>query len=163
MIERLLERVLFSSRWLLAPLYVGLAVLLLLDIWEFFAELFQLVPALIAHHAAHLAVDTLTLLDLVLMANLVIMVMLSGFENFVAKINIEPAQQRLAWLTALDPGSVKVKIVTSVAVISAIDLLKVFFEIDQIPNDKLLWNVVIQLTLVATAIAFALVERRTGH
>lgn len=147
----------------MAPLYFGLACLLLLFIWQFFAELVHLAAAIAAQQEPHLVLDALTLLDIVLIASLIVMVMLSGFENFVAKITIGTEQRSLAWLTALDPGSIKVKILTSVAVISAIDLLKIFFEIDQVSNDKLLWNVVIQLTLAATAIAFAVVGSRGEH
>jgi uncharacterized protein (TIGR00645 family) len=154
---------LFASRWLLAPLYFGLACLLLLFIWQFFVELAHMAAAIGSGQEAHLTLDALTLLDLVLIASLIVMVMLSGFENFVAKITIGAEQRSLAWLTALDPGSIKVKILTSVAVISAIDLLKIFFEIDDVPNDKLLWNVVIQLTLTVTAIAFAAIGSRGEH
>jgi uncharacterized protein (TIGR00645 family) len=161
--ERLVERVLFASRWLMAPLYLGLALVLVLFVVEFCVELWQLAAATIRHEGVNLTLAALSLLDLVLVASLIVMVILSGFENFVAKITLGEAQERLAWLTKLDTGSLKVKIVASIAVISAIDLLKMFFEIDQVADDKLLWLVVIHLTFVATALLLAVLDRLAEH
>ncbi len=165
--ERFLERVLFASRWLLAPLYLGLALVLLLFVGAFFVELAGLVQSLLEGGEEHLTLAALKLLDLVLVASLVVMVMISGFENFVAKITLGADQQRLSWLTELDTGSIKVKILGSIAVISAIYLLEQFFDIEGVPDGKLLWLVVIQLTFVVSAVLLAVLDRlaprRDGH
>ena len=161
--ERLVERVLLAGRWLLAPLYLGLALLLVLFVVTFFTELAQVVQATIAGEHPSLTLVALKLLDLVLVAGLIVMVMLSGFESFVAKITLHETQERLSWLTELDPGAIKVKIVGSIAVISAIFLLERFFDIDQVPVDKLIWLVVIHLTFVVTAVLLALLDRINEH
>ncbi len=157
--ERLIERFLFAGRWLMAPLYVGLVVLLLFFVAEFYAELGHFVVALLSGERVDLIGVALTLVDLVLVASLIIMVTLSGFENFVSKITLSAAEERLGWLMKFDVGSLKVKMAASIAMISAIDLLKVFLDIKEVPSDKLWWLIVIPLALVATALALAALDR----
>jgi uncharacterized protein (TIGR00645 family) len=163
MIPRLLERILFASRWLLAPLYLGLGLSLLLFIVEFCREFVHLVRDLIAGNGNPLALWELRLLDLTLVASLVVMVMISGFENLVSKIRLGENQDQLAWLTNIGTGSLKVKIMSVVAVISAIYLLELFFDIDQVPADKLLWLVILQLTFVVSALLLALLDAIAGR
>ncbi len=167
MMERFIERVLFASRWLLAPLYLGLGLVLLLFVGAFFVEVAHIAETLLAGGDEMLTLAALRLLDLVLVASLVVMVMISGFENFVAKITLGADQERLAWLTELDTGSIKVKIMGSIAVISAIYLLELFFDIDTVPEGKLLWLVVIHLTFVVSALLLAVLDhlaaQRKGH
>jgi uncharacterized protein (TIGR00645 family) len=160
---RFIERLLVASRWLMVPLYFGLALLLLLFVFEFFAELVHLGGALVAQEDPRLTLTSLRLLDLVLVAGLIVMVMISGFENYIAKIDLGEKHQALEWLTRLDSGSIKVKILSSIAVISAIYLLELFFEIDQVANDKLLWLVVLHLTFVVTAVLLAVLDRVSEH
>jgi uncharacterized protein (TIGR00645 family) len=157
--ERLIERVLFASRWLMAPLYLGLAALLILLVVQFGIEWAHLALKLPAAHEQDIVVGTLTLVDLVLVASLVVMVMLSGFENFVSKIDVGAAEERLSWLMKLDTGSIKVKVVSSIVAISAIDLLKAFFDVEAMTNDKLMWLVLIHLTFVVTAIMLTVLDR----
>jgi uncharacterized protein (TIGR00645 family) len=161
--ERFIERLLVAGRWLMAPLYLGLALLLALFIVQFFTEFVHLVAVLVAREDPHLTLGSLRLIDLVLVAGLVVMVMISGFENYIAKIDLGEKREGLEWLTRLDVGSIKVKIMGSIAVISAIYLLELFFDIDQVANDKLLWLVVLHLTFVATAVLLALLDRLTEH
>lgn len=157
--ERLIERILFASRWLMAPLYLGLAALLVLLVVQFGIEWIGLARRLLALHEEDVVIGTLTLVDLVLVASLVVMVMLSGYENFVSKIDIVAAEERLSWLMKLDTGSIKVKVVSSIVAISAIDLLKAFFNVEAMANDKLMWLVLIHLTFVLTAIMLTLLDR----
>ena len=157
--ERLIEKVLFASRWLMAPLYLGLAALLILLVVQFGIEWAHLALKLPTAHEQDIVVGTLTLVDLVLVASLVVMVMLSGFENFVSKIDVGEAEERLSWLMKLDTGSIKVKVVSSIVAISAIDLLKAFFDVQAMTNDKLMWLVLIHLTFVVTAIMLTLLDR----
>jgi uncharacterized protein (TIGR00645 family) len=158
LVERFIERMLFASRWLLAPLYFGLALALALFIGAFFVGLVHLFERLATGGEPNLVLAALRLLDLVLMANLIVMVMISGFENFVAKITLDQRHERLAWLTEIEAGSIKVKILGSIAVISAIYLLELFFDIDEVPEGKLVWMVVIQLTFVVSAVMLALLD-----
>jgi uncharacterized protein (TIGR00645 family) len=85
--------------------------------------------------------------------------MLSGYENFVAKIDAATAGERLSWLMKLDTGSIKVKVLSSIVAISAIDLLKAFFDVQAVADDKLMWLVLIHLTFVLTAILLTLIDR----
>jgi uncharacterized protein (TIGR00645 family) len=161
--ERYVERLLVAGRWLLAPLYLGLALLLVLFIVQFFAEVGHLVVALVQREDPHLTLNTLRLLDLVLVAGLIVMVMISGFENYIAKIDLGERREGLEWLTRLDVGSIKVKIMSSIVVISAIYLLEQLFDIDRTANDKLLWLVVLHVTFVVTAVSLALLDRLSEH
>jgi uncharacterized protein (TIGR00645 family) len=157
--ERLIERILFASRWLVAPMFLGLAALLVLLVIQFGVEWVELARHMLDSHDQDLILGTLTLIDLVLVATLVLMVMLSGYENFVAKIDAATAGERLSWLMKLDTGSIKVKVLSSIVAISAIDLLKAFFDVQAVADDKLMWLVLIHLTFVLTAILLTLIDR----
>ena len=164
---RFIERVLFASRWLLAPLFLGLALVLLLFIGEFFREVAQVAEGMVAGSDTPLFLAALRLMDLVLVASLVVMVMISGFENFIAKTTLSESQEQLSGLAKLDTGSIKVKIMSSIAVISAIYLLELFFDIEEVPEGKLLWLVVIHLTFVVSALLLTVLDylasKRAGH
>jgi uncharacterized protein (TIGR00645 family) len=161
MVERLIERVLFASRWLLAPLYLGLALVLVIVAIEFFRELVHAVPALPAGQPTDTILMTLSLVDLVLVANLVVMVMLSGYENFISRLDVVTAEKNLAWLGKLDAGSLKLKLATAIVAISAINLLRAFMDAAEVADDKLLWLVIIHLTFVASAMMLTLMDRWT--
>jgi uncharacterized protein (TIGR00645 family) len=161
--RRFLERVVLMCRWLLAPLYLGLAALVLLLVARFFTEVAHMAFRLLADDGAHLTVAALTLIDLVLVASLVVMVMLSGFDTFVARIDLGDDRDGLARLTRLEAGSIKVKIVSGAAVISAIYLLEAMFDIDDYNNGRLFAMVGLHLTLVVTAVLFAVLDRVERH
>jgi uncharacterized protein (TIGR00645 family) len=160
---RFIERLVLLSRWLLAPLYLGLALLLLLFVAGFFIELAHLATGLLDGEAGHLTLSALTLVDLVLVASLIVMVMLSGFDNFVARIDLGEDHEGLVRLTRLEAGTIKVKIVSAAAVISAIYLLEVLFTVDSVAVSKLLWILALHLTLVVTAVLFAVLDRLEKH
>jgi uncharacterized protein (TIGR00645 family) len=160
--ERALERVLFASRWLLVPLYLGLGLLLVAFSVHLVRELIAVALHALTGRDVDLIVATLTLVDLTLVAGLVVMVMLSGYENFVSKLDIAAASQSVAWLGKLDAGSLKVKVLIAIVTISAVQLLKAFMDVGDYPDDKLLWMVVIHLTFVVSAIAIAAMDRLTA-
>jgi uncharacterized protein (TIGR00645 family) len=160
--ERLIERVLFTSRWLLVPLYLGLALFLLILVFAFFRELLHVASGLPASGETEIVLAALALVDLVLVASLIIMVMLSGYENFVAKIDITAAEENLAWLGKLDTGSLKVKLAASIVAISAIHLLGAFMDAEHVADDKLMWLVILHLTFVASALLLTVMDRLTG-
>ncbi len=157
--ERVLEQILFASRWLLAPLYFGLALVLVLLAALFFRELAHLATAATALREVDVILAALTLIDLALIGGLVVMVMLSGYENFISKLDEAAAGQRIAWLGKLDTGTLKLKVAASIVAISSIQLLKGFMEVDTLPDDKLLWMVVMHLTFVVSALMLAVMER----
>lgn len=161
--ERLIERTLIAARWLLAPLYLGLALLLVLFIVQFFQSLWHATLGVIGTTHTELIIDALSMVDLALVASLIEIVMLSGYVNFISRLDLESVSVQLGWLAKLDAGSVKVKIAVAIVVISAIDLLQAFLEIEDIANDKLLWRVIVHLTFVVSALALACLDRLTAR
>src|SRR5262245_9776004 len=124
--ERTFERILFAMRWLLAPLYFGLGLMLVLFILQLVRELIHILEGATSIAEVDLILASLTLIDMTLVASLIVMVMLSGYENFVSKLDLEGAEKSLAWLGKLDAGSLKIKVAASIVAISSIHLLKAF-------------------------------------
>lgn len=164
-LERMIERTLFACRWLLVPLYLGLGALLLLFTIHFFRELLHLFERALALGETEMILGALNLIDLALIAGLIVMVMLSGYENFVSRLDIGETEKTISWLGKLDAGTLKLKVAASIVAISAIQLLKGFMEVQSLPNDKLLWLTLIHLTFVVSALLLALMDRimANGH
>ena len=161
--ERAIENLLYASRWLLAPIYIGLSLALLALGIKFFQEAFHVLPLVLQMKEADLVLITLSLVDIALVGGLIVMVMLSGYENFVSAINIKEGGEKLDWLGKLDAGSLKQKVAASIVAISSIHLLKAFMNAPQIDNDKLMWYVIIHLTFVLSALGMAFVDRLNQH
>jgi uncharacterized protein (TIGR00645 family) len=161
--ERAFENLLYASRWLLAPIYIGLSLALLALGIKFFQEAFHVLPLVMQIKEADLVLITLSLVDIALVGGLIVMVMLSGYENFVSAIDIREGGEKLDWLGKLDAGSLKQKVAASIVAISSIHLLKAFMNAPQIENDKLMWYVIIHLTFVLSALGMALVDRMNHH
>ena len=163
MVERTFENLLYASRWLLAPIYIGLSLALLALGIKFFQEVLHILPAVLEMKEADLVLVTLSLEDIALVGGLIVMVMLSGYENFVSAIDIKEGAEKLDWLGKLDAGSLKQKVAASIVAISSIHLLKAFMNAQQIDNDKLMWYVIIHLTFVLSALGMAFVDRMNQH
>lgn len=157
--ERTFERLMYASRWILAPIYLGLSIALLLLGIKFFEEAMHAIPQVLAYKEADLVLLTLSLVDIALVGGLLVMVMLSGYENFVSRIDVAEDTEKLSWLGKLDSGSLKQKVAASIVAISSIHLLKAFMNAHNIANDKLMWYVIIHLTFVLSALGMALVDR----
>ncbi|QEP43891.1 TIGR00645 family protein [Ectothiorhodospiraceae bacterium BW-2] len=157
--ERFIESALYTSRWLLAPIYLGLSLTLIALALKFFQELIYIFPVLFSLPEADLLLKVLTLIDLALVGGLLVMVMFSGYENFVSRIDIKEGEEKLSWLGTLDAGSLKQKVAASIVAISSIHLLKAFMNANHIPNDKLMWYVIIHTTFVLSAMGMAYVDR----
>ena len=163
MIERTTEKTLYASRWLLAPIYLGLSLALILLGVKFFQEVIHAFPLVLEFTEANLVLVILSLVDMALVGGLIIMVMLSGYENFVDQIDIDAGKEKLSWLGKLDAGSLKQKVAASIVAISSIHLLKAFMNAQQIANDKLMWYVIIHLTFVVSALGMAYVDKMNKH
>ena len=165
MLERQIERLLFACRWLLAPMYLGLALALLALGVKFFQEAVHLLFAVATLPEDKLVLVTLTLIDLVLVGSLIVMVMFSGYENFVSRIDVADEGEKLGWLGKLDAGTLKLKVAASIVAISSIHLLKVFMDAKTMPNDKIFWYVVVHLTFVVSALLLGVLDRMSfaGH
>ena len=160
-VESLVEKTLFASRWLLCPLYIGLAFLLLFTI-HFFRELIDITIHAFSVTEQDLVVEAMTLIDLALAGGLIVMIMLSGYENYISKLDIVDAEKSISWLGKLDTGTLKLKVSATIVTISAVQLLKAYLEINAIANDKLLWLVVIHLTFVVSALLLTVMDRLLG-
>ena len=163
MIENIAEKFLYASRWLLAPIYLGLSFALLLLGLKFFQEVIHALPLVFSIKEADLVLLILSLIDLSLVGGLIVMVMLSGYENFVSSIDIDDGAEKLSWLGKMDAGSLKQKVAASIVAISSIHLLQKFMNVQSIDNDKLMWFVIIHLTFVVSAIGMAYVDKINKH
>src|SRR6187399_2132864 len=143
MMEKLIERVLFASRWLLAPIYLGLSLGLVLLGIKFYMELIHSLQHIFELAESDVVLSLLAMVDLALVASLIVMVMFSGYENFVSKIDMAGEGEKLSWLGKMDAGTLKLKVATSIVAISSIHLLRAFMDAQKIANDKLFWYVVI--------------------
>ncbi len=161
--EKTFERIMYARRWILAPIYLGLSLALLMLGIKFFEEALHALPLVFEMKETDLVLLVLSLVDLALVGGLLVMVMFSGYENFVSRIDVAEGTETLAWLGKLDSGSLKQKVAASIVAISSIHLLKAFMEAQQISNDKLMWYVIIHLTFVLSAIGMAFVDRMNQH
>lgn len=159
MIERFFENTLYASRWLMAPIFFGLSLALLALSIKFFQELIHLFPLLLEMGESDLVLTLLALVDLSLVGSLIVMVMFSGYENFVSKLDIKTGSEKLDWLGKLDAGSLKLKVAVSIVAISSIHLLRVFVNIEKIPDNKLLWYTAIHMTFVVSAFIVAYMDK----
>lgn len=159
MIERGIERLLFASRWLLAPVYLGMSLALMALGVKFFQEIFHVATNILAIAEQDLVLVLLSLIDLLLVGSLIVMVMFSGYENFVSRIDIGDGSDKLGWLGKLDAGTLKLKVAASIVAISSIHLLEKFMRADEIPGDKLFWYVIIHLTFVVSAVLMGVLDR----
>ena len=161
--EKLIERTMYASRWLLAPIYLGLSLAMLALGIKFFQELIHTAPHLIEITEADLVLKLLSLIDLALVGGLIVMVMFSSYENFVSRLDIGEDTEKLGWLGKMDATSLKNKVASSIVAISSIHLLKIFMEAQQVDDHKLLWYVLIHLTFVVSAFVMGMLDKLTRH
>jgi len=159
--ERLVEQMMYRARWILAPIYLGLSFALIALGVKFFQEVFHLMLHILTISEADLVLVTLSLIDMALVGGLLIMVMMSSYENFVSRLDIASGEEKLNWLGTMDASSLKLKVAASIVAISSIHLLKIFMNAEQTDNDKLLWYTIIHMTFVASAVAMGYLDRLT--
>ena len=159
--EKMFEKLLYSSRWIMAPIYLGLSLVLLALGIKFFQEIFHVFPHIFSMKEADLILVTLSLIDIALVGGLIVMVMFSGYENFVSQLDVDDDADKLGWLGKLDAGSLKNKVAASIVAISSIHLLKVFMNAKQIDNDKIMWYLLLHITFVLSAFAMGYLDKIT--
>ena len=155
------ERLLFGSRWLMAPMYLGLVAALALLTVVFLRELAYYVPQTMTMTVEGAILAILTLIDLTLAANLLVIVLFSGYENFVSQLDIGEATDRPAWMGNVDFAGLKMKLIASIVAISGIHLLKRFMEIGkgtEINERELYWLVVIHVVFVVSGLLMAAMD-----
>lgn len=158
-IELFIERLIFESRWLLMPMFLGMVVALLAFSAHFLGMVYHFALNLFAYEKNELLVMMLTFVDKVLVGGLVIMVIISGYENSVSKLNLPNNNRRLSWLGKLDSSSLKVKLSASIVTISSIHLLKIFLDVKNHSPAELAWTTGIHMSMVLTAIMLAFMDR----
>jgi uncharacterized protein (TIGR00645 family) len=162
-IEFSLERAMYASRWLLAPVYLGLSLSLFAIGIKFFQEVWFILPRILQITDADLVLALLSLIDLTLVGSLIVMVMFSGYENFVSQLDITAETEKLDWLGTHDYSSLKMKVATSIVAISSIHLLKIFMNVENIANDKLLWYTIIHMVFVLSALLMGYLGKLEKH
>jgi uncharacterized protein (TIGR00645 family) len=158
--ERWLEAALFASRWLMAPFYVGLVIALVALLIVFVSELYTEAARITELTPEAAILMALSLIDLSLAGNLVLIVIFSGYENFVSKIDAEGVVDRPAWMGTVDFSGLKLRLVGSIVAISAISLLRTFMRIGDDPLDETMvkWKVIVHLTFVTSGVLLALMD-----
>ncbi|MDC9597454.1 TIGR00645 family protein [Xenorhabdus anantnagensis] len=159
--ERFFENLMYSSRWLLAPVYFGLSLALLALAGKFFHEIYAISIEFHKMDEAKLILKLLTLIDMAMVGGLVVMVMFSGYENFVSRLDIDAHKEKLSWLGTMDASSLKSKVAASIVAISSIHLLRIFMEAKEVPDNKLMWYVIIHLTFVLSAFIMGYLDKLT--
>jgi len=162
-LQTFLEYVILYSRYFLVVFYVGLAVALAVYAVSFTREVWHVIKLAFSPDEDALVMPILHLIDGSLVSGLIVMVMLSSYENFVGRFGEEALEDSPQWLRRLDPGSLKVKVVTALITISAVRLLQVFMDIDRYDAKHVLWMVVIHLVFLASAVLLAFLDRVTVH
>ena len=163
-----LEYFIFWSRWLQAPLYLGLIAAQAVYVYQFMHELAHLVTKAGTLSENEVMLIVLGLIDVVMIANLLIMVIVGGYETFVSRLYLEGHPDQPEWLSHVNAGMLKVKLATALIGISSIHLLKTFISInlnphlgpgDSMHDRTVLWQVVIHLTFVVSALLLAWIDR----
>jgi len=160
-----LPRAIFMSRWLQAPLYVGLIVAQGIYVWQFWVELYVLLINVFSSHKVvsdtELMLVVLGLIDVVMISNLLVMVIVGGWETFISRLGLEKHPDQPEWLSHVNAGVLKVKLATAIIGISSIHLLKTFINAETLDEKTLIWQTVIHMALVLSAIAIAYTEKIT--
>lgn len=157
-LEQGFERLLFASRWLMAPFYLGLVLALVMLLAVFLHAIVESVPGLFAVGETNVVVMILTLIDLSLAANLLLMVIFSGYENFVSKMDIADHPDRPGWMGKVDFSGMKLKLIASIVAISAIQLLKAFMSIKEYAKEDLMWMVIIHVVFIFSGVMLAMMD-----
>ena len=161
-LERGLEMLLFRSRWLMAPFYLGMVVALVMLLAAFVEELVHALPDLLHTDPEHVILTVLSLIDLSLAGNLVVIVIFSGYENFVSKIQTDNHEDRPNWMGTLDFSGLKMKLIGSIVAISAISLLRAFMTLTEpdapLDEARIRWLVLLHLTFVGSGLLFAAMD-----
>ena len=165
-IEYGLEATIFRSRWLLAPFYVGLILSIVLLFVKFVQELWHIAAHIFTSSESDVIIGILALVDMCLVGSLLLMIIFSGYEIFVSKIDVGDHDDRPDWMGKVDFSGLKLKVIGAIVAISAIDLLKVFMnmpaELSEADETVIMWKVIVHLTFVLSGVLFAVMDKVAG-
>ena len=162
-VEKIFETLIFASRWLLAPFYLGLAVSLVVLLIKFAGELLHIASHAFTSTESEVILGVLALVDLTLTGSLLIIVIFSGYENFVSKIDHSGHRDWPEWMGTIDFSGLKLKLLSSIVAISAIQLLKQFMSLKTVSDRDIFWLVIIHVVFVVSGVLLALSDRIAGH
>jgi uncharacterized protein (TIGR00645 family) len=157
-LEHAIEAIILASRWLLVVFYVGLAAALVLYAISFAGKLFDFVTKLFTLEETDTILKMLALIDAALVASLVVMVIISGYENFVSRFDNADGGE-ISWLGKVDAGSLKIKVASTIVAISSIHLLQVFLNVQQFTDSQLMWLTIMHMAFVVSALLLAYIDR----
>ena len=160
-VETVLESLVFRSRWLLAPFFVGLIVAIIALLVKFLKQLWALAIGVFSLSSDEMIINILTLVDSALIAALLLIIGFSGYENFVSKIGTGDHEDRPAWMGKVGFSDLKIKLIGAIVAISAVELLKAFINIGQFTWYELSWKTGIHITFVVSGVLFAITDRIT--
>jgi uncharacterized protein (TIGR00645 family) len=161
--EKVLETFLFASRWLLAPFYAGLALTLAILLMKFAQEFWHIAATAWSATEATVILGVLALVDLTLTGSLLVIVIFSGYENFVSKIDHTNHRDWPEWMGTIDFTGLKLKLMSSIVAISGVHLLKQFMSLKTISDRDLYWYVILHMVFVTSSLLLALSDRIAGH
>ena len=156
-LEQIIERALFASRWILAPIFLGLSLALLALGIKFFQEAYHLIMDVLVKDESELVLVVLALIDIALVGSLIVMVMFSGYENFVSTIDTKGTDT--LGFGKLDAGTLKLKVAASIVAISSIHLLRVFMKAENTDNEKIMWYIILHMTFVLSAVLLGVLDK----
>ncbi len=157
-VEHFIEVLIFNSRWMLVPFYLGLVISIALLLVKFIKEFVGFIPIALTGSGPDVSISVLTLIDVVMIANLLLIIIFAGYENFVSKIDTGDSEDRPSWMGHVTFSDLKMKLIGSIIAISAIELLKAFLSLENYSNTELAWQVGIHMTFVVSALLFALTD-----
>lgn len=155
----MIKQMIYASRWFMFPVYFGLSLGFILLTVKFFQEVFYVLPEILVISESGLVLVVLSLIDIALVGGLLVMVMFSGYENFISKMHMEDDKNRLEWMGKMDVNSIKNKVSSSIVAISSVHLLKLFMEAEKVSDNKIILCVIIHLTFVISAFGMAYIDK----
>lgn len=160
MLERLIERVILGARWLLVVFYMGLAVALAIYAASFALKLYKVAIYTFSYNENEMILAMLGLIDAALVASLIVMVMISGYENFVSRFDAtETDKGEVSFIGKLDAGSLKIKVASSIVAISSIHMLQVFLNIRSYTGEQAMWTILMHMAFVVSALMLGFLEK----
>ena len=156
--EKILESLIFKARWLMAPFYLGLALSLVILLIVFINEFVHFFTGGVRFDETSIILLVLTLIDLSFTGNLLIMVIFSGYENFVSKIDVGHHEDKPKWMGTVDFSGLKLKLISSIVAISGIQLLKIFFDLKDYTREEIYLFIAVHLTFVISGVLLALMD-----
>ncbi len=163
LIEKKVSSIIFAGRWLQAPLYLGLLAVLAVYVYEFGYSLYKLIITAGTLDETSIMLHALDLIDVVMIANLLIMVIIGGYETFVSRLNLRNHPDNPDWLDEVNAGTLKIKLALSLVSISSIHLLRTFIDPTIKDNYVIMWQVIIHAVLVLSALGIAFSNKLIGH